>query len=157
MYRLPIEVSSLDWVRDPFMLSVFESADCCRRRWADGNKKRRKTETEAPINRVVSPTGVAHHHKEGEWSTPSFLYIASVWCWLLCYEHDEEQEQVAASNTAGGLEGMRVNHPSSNKRHHETSSSTGFPLIFLCLHKDFLFPLTYIFKKISYPLYTYCK
>jgi hypothetical protein len=43
--------------------------NCCRRRRADGNKRRQKTEIEALINRqglnlVVSPTGVPHHHNE---------------------------------------------------------------------------------------------
>jgi hypothetical protein len=77
--------------------------------------------------------------------------------WLLFYEHDEEHEHVAASNTAGGHEGMPVNNLASDKGHHETSASTGSPLIFVCIHKDFLFLLMFIFKKISYPLYGYCK
>jgi hypothetical protein len=53
--------------------------NCCRGRRADGCETRQKTETEALINRyglnlVVSPTGVPHHHKVGDSSTPSFLY-----------------------------------------------------------------------------------
>jgi hypothetical protein len=44
---------------------------------------------------------------------------------LLCYEHDEEQEQVAASSTGGGLVGMLVNHPTSDKGPHEASPRTG--------------------------------
>jgi hypothetical protein len=54
---------------------------------------------------------------------------------LLFYEHDEEQEQVAASNAGGGPQGMLVNHPTTDKAHHKTLPSTGFSLIFLCLHK----------------------
>jgi hypothetical protein len=72
----------------------------------------------------------------------------SVWGWLLRYEHDEEQEQDAASNPGGGLEGMLVNYPTSDKGHHESPSSTRFPLISLCLHKDLLFLLMFIFKYI---------
>jgi hypothetical protein len=44
-----------------------------------------------------------------------------------------------ALNTGGGLEGILVNYLTSDKEHHWTSPSTGFPLIFLCLHKEFLF------------------
>jgi hypothetical protein len=45
-------------------------------------------------------------------------------------------------------EDLRVNHPTSDKGHHDTSPSTGFPLIFLCLHKDFLFLLMFILKTV---------
>jgi hypothetical protein len=63
--------------------------------------------------------------------------------WLLCYDHVEKQEYVAASNTGGGLEVMLVNHPTSDKGAHETSPSTGFPLTILCLHKDILLLLMF--------------
>lgn len=49
---------------------------------------------------------------------------------FLCYEPDEEQEEIKASHPGGGLEGMPVNHPPSNKGHNETSPSTDFSLIF---------------------------
>jgi hypothetical protein len=159
----PLDVSSLDWVRSVCVKCVWVSRiDCFRRWWADGHKKRQKTATEALVIRyglilVVSPTEVPHHHKEGDWSTPPSLYIVSVWGWLLCYEHGEAQEQVAASNTGGGLEVMLVNHRTSDKGHHETSPSTGFPLVFLCLHKYFLFLHMFLFVKTFLPSYTYCK
>jgi hypothetical protein len=60
----------------------------------------------------------------------------------------KSKEKTAVSNIGGGLEGMFVNHPTTDKGHHWTSPSTGFPLIFLCLHKDFLFLLMFILKKI---------
>jgi hypothetical protein len=47
-------------------------------------------------------------------------------------------------NTRGGLVGMLVNHPTADKGHHETSRSTGFPLIFLCLNIYFLFIFMFI-------------
>jgi hypothetical protein len=53
------------------------------------------------------------------------LYTVSVWAALLCYEHDEEQEQVAASSTGGGLVGMLVNLPTLDKGPHEASPRTG--------------------------------
>jgi hypothetical protein len=43
---------------------------------------------------------------------------------------------------------MFVNNSTSVKGHCETSPSTSFLLIFLCLHKDFLLLLMLIFKKI---------
>jgi hypothetical protein len=46
--------------------------------------------------------------------------------------------------TLEDLEGTLVSHPTSDKGHHEASSSTGFPLICLYLHKDFLFLLMFI-------------
>jgi hypothetical protein len=53
---------------------------------------------------------------------------------------------------------MLVHHPTSDKGCHETSPRTGFPLVFLCLHKEFLFILMFIPKEyLSCPLYTYCK
>jgi hypothetical protein len=56
---------------------------------------------------------------------------------LLCYDQDKDKEQVITSNTAGGLEDVLINHLTSNKGHYETSQCAGFPMIFLCLPKDF--------------------
>jgi hypothetical protein len=75
-----------------------------------------------------------------------------MWGWLLCWDHAEEQEQVAASNIGGGLEGILVNHPNRDKKLHETSPSTGFPLTSLCLLKEFYF-YSCLCKKFSLHLY----
>jgi hypothetical protein len=71
-----------------------------------------KTETEALFDRyglipVVSPTESPIITKK---ANEAFLPFST------SYMRDEEQEQVVASNTGGGLDSVLVNHPTSIKR-----------------------------------------
>jgi hypothetical protein len=76
----------------------------------------------------------------------------------LCETGFSVVNRVAASNTGGVLEDMLANNPTSEKRHHEVSPSTGFPLIVLCLHKNFSLLLTFILKDFFLnPIYVACK
>jgi hypothetical protein len=96
---------------------------------------------------VVSLIGAPHHCKEGDWKTASFLYIISVWGWFLCYEHNEEQEQVLASNT-GATWGCACQQSNLRQGTSWDITKHRFPTDILCLHKDLLFLLMFISKSL---------
>jgi hypothetical protein len=143
----------LPWTRwEIHLLSAFESAELTTaedKLMEIRNDRRLKLKHSSTdmVSFCFSPIGEPHHYKDGNGSTPSFLYIIFVWGWILCREHDEEQEQVTASNTGGGHEGMLVNQLTLDKGHHETSPSTSFQLIFYAYIQTFYF-YSCLYKKI---------
>jgi hypothetical protein len=153
-YFPSLSVSSLDW--DPFVLSAFESAEFTPAEEDELTEIRNGRSLKVKH----SSTGMASlwFSLQQEYSiitkkTTEALHPSSTTYLCEASLSDEAQEQVATSNTGGGLEGMLLNYPNSDKGHFETSPSTGFQLIFTCLYKAFIFLLKYIIKK-SYPLFT---
>jgi hypothetical protein len=71
-YFPSLNASSLDWERDPFVISAFESAELTAAEDDELTEVRNdNTETEALFDRyglilVVSPTGVHHRQKDGD-------------------------------------------------------------------------------------------
>jgi hypothetical protein len=89
----------------------------------DGSRKRQKTETEALINRyglilLVPPTGVPYHHKEGDLSIFSFFtsYMHAAGFSAMNTKKSKNRSRLQTLEEDFWL----VNHPTSEKGHHET-------------------------------------
>jgi hypothetical protein len=72
-YFPSLDGSSLNWARDPFVLSAFESAELTvaeddepREMLTDGKLKRKQSSNRCGLILVVCPTGVLHRHKTGD-------------------------------------------------------------------------------------------
>jgi hypothetical protein len=149
-YFTSLDASSLDWDRDSFVLRAFESTELT----AAEDDELMEIRNDRSTHQQIWPhsgclSGRSSQSSQRRRLKHSFLSLYRI-CGrrLLCYEHDEYQEQVAASNTGGGLQDMLVNHPTSDKGHYQTSPSKGY--VYAYIRTSYFYSCLYFKKFLPY-------